>query len=163
MPDGSYSASNIQDYNQCIINKHETIPTNHPIHIYISRINNRLVLKIKDGHEPEFETPKTMKSFVSTKKLKDKTKNGEKVPSLEVVEVVLVQCNLVDNQYQQSSKVLYTFTLNKSYTCLLNVESSNLVKTDNTEFDNIAITFTDENGRALEIENKVNLILLVQK
>ena len=165
MPDGSYSASNIQDYNQYIISKHETIPTNHPIHIYISRINNRLVFKIKDEHEPEFETPKTMKSFVSTKKLKDKTKNGEKVPSLKVVEVVLVQCNLVDNQYQQSSKVLYTFTLNKCYTCLLNVKSSNLVflKTDNTEFDNIAITFTNENGRALEIEDKVNLTLLVQK
>ena len=103
--------------------------------------------------------------LLAQKKLKDKTKNGEKVPSFKVVEVVLVQCNLVDNQYQQSSKVLYTFTLNKCYTCLLNVESSNLVflKTDNTEFDNIAITFTNENGRALEIENKVNLTLLVQK
>ena len=53
-----------------------------------------------------------MKLFDSTKKLIDKTNNGEKVPSLEVVEVVLVQCNLVNNQHQQNSDVLYTFTLN---------------------------------------------------
>ena len=55
-----------------------------------------------------------MKLFGSTKKLIDKTKQQKKVPSLEEVEVVLVQCNLVDNQYQQKSEVLYTFTPNKS-------------------------------------------------
>ena len=72
-----------------------------------------------------------------------KTKNGEKVPSLEVDEVVLVQCNLVSNQYQQNSEVLYTFTPNKSYDYLLNVKPKNLV------FDEIIITFTDQNGRPL--------------
>ena len=67
--------------------------------------------------------------------------------SLEAVEVVLVQCNLVDNQYQQS----------------LNFERNNLVflKTCNTEFDDITITFTDQNGRPLEIKGKVNLTLLL--
>ena len=40
-----------------------------------------------------------MKLFGTTKKLIDKTKNGEKIPSLQVIEVVLIQCNLVDNQY----------------------------------------------------------------
>ena len=96
-----------------------------------------------------------MKLFGCAKKLIDKTKNGKKVPSFEVVEVVLVQCNLVDNQYQQKSEVLYTFTPDKSYTHLLNVEPSNLVflKTYNTEFDEI-ITFTDQNGRPLEIEDR---------
>ena len=49
------------------------------------------------------------------------------MPSLEVVDVVLVQCNLVDNQYQQKPEVLYPFTPNKSYAYLLNVEPSNLV------------------------------------
>ena len=63
-----------------------------------------------------------MKLFGSTKKLIDKTKNGEKVRSLEVVDIVLVQCDLVDDQYQQKSEVLYTFMPNKSYACLLNVE-----------------------------------------
>ena len=98
------------------------------------------------------------------KKLIDKTKNGEKVPSHQVIEVVLVQCNLVDNKYQQNSEVLYTFTHNKSYAYMLNVELSNLVflKTCNTEFDEI-ITFTDLNGRLLEIEDKFNLTLLINK
>ena len=106
-----------------------------------------------------------VKLFGSTKKLIDKTKNEEKVPSLEVVEVLLVQCNLVDNQYQQKSEVLYTFTRSKSYASLLNVEPSNLVflRTYNTEFDEIIKTFTDQNGRPLEIEYKVNSTLLIKK
>ena len=68
-----------------------------------------------------------MTLFGSTNKLGVKTKSGERVPSLEVVEVVLVQCNLVDNPYQQKAKVLYTFTPNKTYAYLLNVESGNLL------------------------------------
>ena len=86
------------------------------------------------------------------------------MPSLEVVEVVLVQCNLVDNQYKQKFEVLYTFTPNKFYAYLLNVEPSNLVflKTYNTEFDEI-IKFRDQDGRPLEIEDKVNLTLLNNK
>ena len=81
-----------------------------------------------------------MKLFNSTKKLTDKTKDREKVQSLEVAEVVLVQCNLVDTQYQQKSEKLYTFTPNKSYAYLLTVELSNLVflKTYNTEFDELS-------------------------
>ena len=96
--------------------------------------------------------------MVAQKKLKDKTKNGENVPSLDVAEVDLVQCNLVDNQYQQKSEVLYIFTPNKSYAYLSNVEPSNLVflKTYDTEFDDIIITFTNQNGKPLEIEEKVN-------
>ena len=99
------------------------------------------------------------------KRLMDKTKNKEKVPSLEVVEVVLVQCNLVDNHYQQKSEVLYTFRCNESYAYLLNVEPSNLVflKTFNTEFDEIIIAFMDQNSRVLEIEDKVNVTLLSNK
>ena len=59
----------------------------------------------------------SMKLFGSTRKLNliDKMKNGENVPSLEVAEVVLAQCNLLDNQYQQKSKVLFTFTLMYKY------------------------------------------------
>ena len=67
-----------------------------------------------------------MKLFGSTKKLIEKTTNIEYVSSLEVVEILLVQCNLIDNQYQQKSEVLYTFTGNKFYAYLLNVEASNL-------------------------------------
>ena len=64
------------------------------------------MLKIKDGYKLEIQTHETMKLFGSTRKLIDKTKNGENVPTLQVVKVVLVQCNLVDNQNQQKSEVL---------------------------------------------------------
>ena len=127
LPDGSYSVSHIQDYIEYIIKKRGTLTTVPPIHAYINRINNRLVFKIKDGYKLELQTPETMKLFGSTKKLIDKTKNGENVPSLEVAEVVLVQCNLVNNQYQQKSEVLYIFTPNISYASLLNVAPINSV------------------------------------
>ena len=164
LQDGSDADSDIQDYMGFIFKKHETLTTIPPIHVYIKRINNRLVFKIKDGYNLELQTSETMKLFDSTKKLIDETKNGENVPSLEVVEVVLVQCNLVDNQYQQKSEI-YTFTLYKSYAYLLNIESSNLLflKTCNIEFDEIIITFADENGGPLEIEDKVNLTFLINK
>ena len=82
-----------------------------------------------------------------------------------VVEVVLVLCNLEDNQYQQKFEVLYTFIPNKFYAYLLNVEPSNLVflKTYSTEFDDIIITFTDQNGRPLEIVDKATLTLPIYK
>ena len=82
--------------------------------------------KIKDGHKLELQTSKTMKLFRSTNKLIDKIKNGEKVPRLEVVEIVLDQCNLVDNNHIQKSEVSYTKST-KSYPYLLNVETSNLL------------------------------------
>ena len=71
------------------------------------------------------------------------------MPSLEVIEVVLVQCKLVDNQYQQKSEMLCTFTPIKCYGYLLNVETNNLVfwKTCNIDFDDITITFTNQSGR----------------
>ena len=107
-----------------------------------------------------------MKLFGSTKKIMDETKNGEIVTSLEVVEVILVQGNLVNNQYHKKQEVLYTFTPYKeTYASLLNVEPSNLVflKTYNTKFDEIIITFTDQNDRPLEIGDKVNFTLLINK
>ena len=123
------------------------------------------MFKVKDGYKLELQAPETMKLFGNTKRLIGKTKNGENLPSLEIVELILVQCNLVDNQYQQKSEVFYTFTPNKSYAYLLNFEPSNLelLKTYNTEFDEILIAFTDQNGRPLEIEDKVNLTLLINE
>ena len=88
MPNGSHSVSEIQYYIKYIIKKHETLTKIPPIHVYINRINNRLVFKIKDAYKLELQTPETMKLFGSTKKIIDKTKNWEKVPSLEVVKVV---------------------------------------------------------------------------
>ena len=68
------------------------------------------MFKIEDVYKLELQTPETMKLFGSTKKLTNKTKNGEKVPSLEVFEVFLVQCNSAGNQYQQKSEALSVFT-----------------------------------------------------
>ena len=90
MPNGSYSVSDIEDYIEFIIKKHETLTIIPPIYVFINRTNNGLVFKIKDGYKLELQTPESMKLFGSTKKLIDKTKNGENVPNLEVVEVVLV-------------------------------------------------------------------------
>ena len=93
--------------------------------------------------------PETMKLFGSAKKLVGKTKKAEKVPSLEIVEVVLVQCNLVDNEYQQKSGVLYTYMPNESDAYIVQVEPRNLVFY-NTKFDEIITTFRDQNSRPLE-------------
>ena len=70
---------------------HAVLTANPPINICISRINNRLFFKIKDGYKLELQTPETMKLIDSNKKLIGKAKNGENVPSLRVVEVVIVQ------------------------------------------------------------------------
>ena len=91
LPDGSYSVLDIQDCIEYIFQKHETLTTIPPIHIYISRTNNRLAFKIKDGYKLELQPPETKKLFGSTKELISKTENGENLPSLEVVEVVLVK------------------------------------------------------------------------
>ena len=104
--------SDTKHYIEYIIKKHEILATTSPIHIYINRINNRWVFKIKDGYKLELQT--TFKLFGNTNKLKDKTKKEKNVPNLEVAKVVLFQCSLVDNQYQQKSEVLNTYTQNIS-------------------------------------------------
>ena len=96
--------SNIQDYIKYITKKHEALTAIPPIHVYINRINNRLVFE-KNGYSQELETPETMKLFGSKKKRIDETKIGKKVPNLEIIKIVLVQYNLEDNQYQLKSKV----------------------------------------------------------
>ena len=86
---------------------------NPPIQINLNKIKNRIVFKIKTGYELELLSPKTMKVLGSIKKDVDKDKNGEDVPKLESVDIVLVHCNLVNNTYQQACKVLFTFVRNK--------------------------------------------------
>ena len=87
--DDSYSVSFIQYFFEYTLKNDETLPTNLPIDIYIGRIKNRLVLKIKYIYKLELQTPETMKLFGSITKLTDKTKNGENIPNFELVEVVL--------------------------------------------------------------------------
>ena len=111
LPDGSYSISDIQDYFEFIIKKHETLTENPPIQIYPNKIKNRIIFKVKTGYRLELLSPETMKLLGSTEKDVDKDTNGEDVLKLESVEVVLVDCNLVNNSYQQTSKVLLLLCL----------------------------------------------------
>ena len=162
MPDGSYSISDIQDYFEFIIKKHKTLAENPPIRNYPNKIKNRIVFKIKTGHKLELLSPETMKLLGSTKKDVDKDKDGEDVPKLESVQVVLVHCNLVNNSYQQTSKVLFTFMPNKQFGQLITIlpHLLTMLKTTNAEFQSIQLWFTDKNNRPLEIEDSVNITLI---
>ena len=163
LPDGSYNISEIQDYIEYIIKKHKTIGENTPILIYANTISNRIVFKIKSRYKLELLSKETMKLLGSTKDIIDSDKNGENVPTLENVEVVLVYCNLVNNSYQQASRVLFTFVPTKQYGQLISISPKSLIflKTMNTEFSEIEIWFMDQNNNALEIEDNVNIYKLI--
>ena len=141
MPDGSYNISEIQDYIEYIIKKHETIGENAPILIYANTINNRIVFKIKSAYNLELLSKETMKLLGSTKDVIDSDKNRENVPRLENVEIVLVHCSLVTTSYQQASRVLFTFVPTKQYGQLISISPHSLVclKTMNTEFSEIEV------------------------
>ena len=95
LPDGSYNIEQIQEYFKYIIEKHETTADTPPVQIYVNKIKNRIVFKIKTGYKLELLTEETMQLLGSSKKDIDKNKDGEIVPRLQAVEVVLVNCNLV--------------------------------------------------------------------
>ena len=163
MPDGLYNISEIQNYVEYVIKKNETIGETAPILIYANTINNRIVFKIKTGYKLELLSKETMKLLGSTKNIIDSDKNSENVPRLEKVEVVLVHCNLVNNSYQQHSRVLFTFVPTKQYGKLISISPHSLVflKTMNTEFSEIEVWFTDQNNNVLEIEDNVNISLII--
>ena len=163
MPDDFYSISDIQDYFEFIIKKYKTLAENPPIQIYPNKIKNRIVFKIKTRYKLELLSPETMKLLGSTKKDVDKDKDGEDVPKLESVEVVLVHCNLVNNSYQQASKVLFTFVPNKQFGQLITISPHSLImlKTTNAEFQSVELWFTDQNNIPLEIEDSVNITLII--
>ena len=115
LPDRSYSVSNIQDYFEYILTKHGENIDKPSVQIYVNKMENRVTFKMKNGYSLELLTPETMKLLGSTKNKITKDKNGENVPHLEITEVVLVHCNIVNNDYQQDSRVLYTFVPNKPF------------------------------------------------
>ena len=163
LPDSSYSIDDIQDYFGFIIKKHETLTENPAVQIYQNKIKNRIVFKIKGGYKLELLTPETMRLLRSTKKDVDKDKNGEIVPKLESVEVVLVHCNLVKNDYQHASKVFFSFVPDKQFGQLINIKQNSLImmNTVNTEFSHIEVWFPDQFNKVLDIENNVDLTLII--
>ena len=164
LPDRSYSIPDIQDYFKYILKKHSESVDNPSIRIYVNKIENRITFKIKSGYYLELLTPETIKLLGSTVSKINKDKNGENVRNLEVVEVVLVHCNLVNNDYQQESRILYTFVPSKTFGSLLEISPRNHVflKTFNSEFREIKVWFTDQKSKPLEIEDKINVTLIIK-
>ena len=161
---GSYSISNIQDYFEYIVKKHSENVDNPSVKIYVNKIENRIKFKIKKGYYLELLTPETMKLLGSTESKITKDKISENVPRLVVAELILIHCNLVNNNCQQNSRILYTFTPDKSFGSLLQISPPNhiFLKTFNSEFQEIKVLFTDQNSKPLEVEDKINLTLIVK-
>ena len=132
LPDGCF---------ELMIKKHETLNEDLPIEIYPNKIKNRIVFKIKTGYKLELLTTETMILLGSTKKDADADKNGEIVPKLEPVEIVLVHCNLVKSDYLRSSEVLFSFGPIKQFGELINISPNTLMMMNavNTEFSYIEV------------------------
>ena len=150
MPDGSYSIADIQDYVEFIIKNNETVTENPPVQIYSNKFKNKIVFKIKTGYKLKL-SPEMTKLLRSTKKDVDQDEHGENVLKLVSVEDVLVHCNLLNNNYQQISKVLFTFVPNKQFGQLINISpySLTILGTTNTEFSFIEAWFTNQNCESL--------------
>ena len=105
----------------------------------------------------------TMQLLGSLREDIDQNKDGEIVQKLKTVEVVLVHYNLVNNNYQQASKILFTFVPNKQFGQLITItpHSPTMLKTTHAEFSVIEIWFTDQNNRPLEIGDNVNITLII--
>ena len=125
---------------------------------------NRITFKIEDGYSLELLTQETMKLLGSTKSKINKDKNGENLLHLEITEVVLVHCNLVNNDYLQDSRVLYTFVPDKPFGSLLKISQIEhiFLKTFNSEYNEIEVWFTDQNSKPLEIEDRINLTMVIK-
>ena len=104
-----------------------------------------------------------MKLLGSSKSIIDSDKNSELVPKLESVNLVLIRCNLVNNNYQKASRVLFTFVPNKNYGQLMTTVPHPLImlKTVNTEFSFVEVWFADQDNRPLEIEDNINITTII--
>ena len=134
------------------------------VQIYVNKIENRVTFKIKNGYSLELLTPETMKLLGSTENKIIKDKNGKNKPHLEITEVVMVHCDIVNNNYQQDSRVLYMFVPNKPFGSLLEISSTNhiFLKTFNSGYDKIKVWFTDQNSQPLDIEDRINLMMVIK-
>ena len=105
-----------------------------------------------------------MKLLGSTESKITKDKHGQNVSYLEITELVLVHCNLVNNDYQQDSRILYTFVPSKPFGRLLEIAPTNhiFLKTVNSEFQETKEWFTDETSQSLEVEDKINVTLVIK-
>ena len=154
----------MQDHFEFVTKKHEAITAdeNSAILIYPNKIKNRVLFKIKTGSKLELLTNETM-SLLGDGPIIEKNKNGINVPQIDQVNSVLVHCNVVQSNYQQDSKLLYTFVPDKQFGQLLVVEPKPLLnlKIIDSVFTYIEVWFTDQNNRKLQTEDSVNITLIV--
>ena len=147
MPDGSYSVSDIQHlFISSIFKKHGEKIDNPSRRIYVNKIENRITFKIITGYYLQLLTPEIMKILGSIENKRTKDKVGENVQHLEIPEVVLVHFIIVNNNYQQDSRVLLIVVPNKPFGSLLEIAPTNYIflKTFNSEFSYIDVWFTDQ-------------------
>ena len=166
LPDGSYTVEDIQDYFLRIIQKHEpTIKNNEesPVLIFPNETENKIVFKIKTEYKLELFTKETMKLLGDGPTI-DRDKNGKNIPELDQVDSVLLQCNIVQNDYLQNSKLLYEFVPGKTFGKLISVKRTVLIqcKTRDSIFDYIKIWLTDQDNKSLQIQDKVSVALVIQ-
>ena len=148
------------------LKKHETdVKSNEesPILIYPTEIKNRVVFKIKTGYKLELLTDETM-ALLGDGPTIDTDKNGKHVPELDQVDSVLLNCNIVQNDYLQNNSLLYTFVPEKTFGKLLSIQPTILIqsKTKDSIFDYLEIYFTDQNNNRLQIKDKVSVNLIIQ-
>ena len=131
-----YLVSDIQDHFEYFLKKHNGNVDNPSIRVYIDKIENRITFKIKNEYYLQLLTPETMKLLGSTENKITKDNNGENVPHVEINKVVLVHCNLLNNDYQQDSRKLYAFVPNKLFRSFLEITPKNhiFLKTFNSVF-----------------------------
>ena len=167
MPDGSYEISQIQTYFlDEVIKKHESnVKSNEqsPILIFANRILNKVTFRIKTGYKLELLTNETMR-LLGHKPVTDTTKSGENVPKLEIVRNVLVFCNLVENAYLQDSKLLFSFVPNSRFGSFLSITPQKLkyCGTVDSILDYIEISWTDQNGRPLQIDDDITVSIIIK-
>ena len=128
------------------------------------KLKIELHLKLKNRYSLELLTPEAMKLLGSAKNKITEDKNSENVPHLEITEILLLHCNIVNNDYLQDSRVRYTFVPNKPFGSLFEISQIKRIflKTFNSEYDEIKVWFTDQNRKPLEIEDRINLSLVIK-
>ena len=128
------------------------------------KLKIELHLKLKNRYSLELLTPEAMKLLGSAKNKITEDKNSENVPHLEITEILLLHCNIVNNDYLQDSRVRYTFVPNKPFGSLLEISQIKhiFLKTFNSEYDAIIIWLTNQNSKPLEKEDRVNLTMIIK-
>ena len=144
--------------------KHGESVGNPSVQIYVNKIENRVTFKIKNGYSLEILTSDTMELLGSSENKVTKDKTSENVPYLEITGVILFHCDIVNNDYHQDLRVLYTCVPNKPFGSLLKISPTNhiFLKTFNSEYDEIKVYFSDQNSQPLEIEDRIKLTMVIK-